>query len=260
MLTHTFAICAYQDSPYLEACIKSLKKQSSPVQIIMCTSTPSVFIKSMAEEYGIPLYVREGKSDIGEDWNFAYQMADSRLVTIAHQDDRYHSEYARIVQKVWRRYSDTTVFSTGCAIVRGDTPVRPGKVEFIKYLLRTPLKLTHLGNRTWVKKSVLMLGNPIICPSCTYDKKAIGEPLFDSSFQFALDWDTMWKLAGRPGRFICMERPLIYYRVHEGAATKACIQNHCREQEEELMYRKIWPEPIVKLLMHFYKKAYETYQ
>ena len=28
MMSHTFAICAYKDSPYLDACIHSLKRQS----------------------------------------------------------------------------------------------------------------------------------------------------------------------------------------------------------------------------------------
>lgn len=31
MMFHTFVISAYQDSPYLESCIKSLKAQSGTV-------------------------------------------------------------------------------------------------------------------------------------------------------------------------------------------------------------------------------------
>lgn len=88
MKPHTFAVCAYRDSPYLEACIRSLKGQSVPTDIILCTSTPSPYIMDMADKYGIPVHVREGKSSIMDDWNFAYHMADSSLVTIAHQDDR----------------------------------------------------------------------------------------------------------------------------------------------------------------------------
>lgn len=34
----------------------------------------------------------------------------------------------------------------------------------------------------------------------------------------------MWKLANRPGRFICVERPLIRYRIHDGATTKAALK------------------------------------
>ena len=45
MMTHTFAVCAYGDSPYLESCIRSLVRQPGNPEIICCTSTPA-FIRS----------------------------------------------------------------------------------------------------------------------------------------------------------------------------------------------------------------------
>lgn len=260
MISHTFAVCAYQNSPYLEECIRSLKQQSVPANIIVCTSTPSAYIDEIAARYELPVYVREGKSDIQDDWNFACKMADSRLVTIAHQDDCYHRDYARYVQDTWKRYPDTTVFTTDCAIVKNGKIQKPGVVAFVKHVLRFPLRLHRLADRSWLKKSALLFGNPIICPSCTYDKEKLGEPLFDSQFKFALDWDMMWKFAQRPGRFLCVERPLIYYRIHDGATTKACIEDQRRSKDEAAMYEKIWPKPVVKLLMIFYRKAYSAYQ
>ena len=68
---HTFAICAYGDSPYLEECMASLVCQRRRSELICCTSTPSPYIAGLAEKYRIPLYVREGKSGIREDWLFA---------------------------------------------------------------------------------------------------------------------------------------------------------------------------------------------
>lgn len=259
MLSHTFAICAYKDSPYLETCIKSLKRQSVPSRIILCTSTPSEYIRALASRYALPLYIREGESDIQEDWNFAYQKADTRLVTIAHQDDWYHKDYEKTLQKWWTRYPDITVFTTDCAIMKDEKIQQPGMVQLVKHLLRSPLRLHWLSDRSWIKRSVLLFGNPVICPSCTYDKERLGEPLFDSPYKFALDWDTMWKLAARPGRFICVEKPLICYRIHGDATTKACIEDHRRARDEAAMYAKIWPAPVVRLLMHFYKKAYKAY-
>ncbi len=260
MITHTFAVCAYGDSPYLEACIKSLKRQSVLADIILCTSTPSRYIQAVAVVFDLPLYVREDKSDIQADWNFAYEKAQGRLVTIAHQDDCYHKDYAKQVQECWEKYPDTTVFTTDCSILKENTPEKPGLVQFIKHILRLPLRFQSVADRTWVKRAALIFGNPIICPSCTYDKEALGEPLFDSPYKFALDWDTMWKLAARPGRFVCVERPLIRYRIHGGATTKACIENHQRAEDEAAMYGKIWPKPVVKVLMWFYRGAYAAYE
>ena len=99
MMSHTFAICAYKDSPYLDVCIHSLKKQSVKSKIILCTSTPSPFLEAMAKIHDIPLYVRNGKSDIQDDWNFAYEKAYTRLVNIAHQDDCYNRDYAAEVHR-----------------------------------------------------------------------------------------------------------------------------------------------------------------
>ncbi len=259
MTDHTFAVCAYKDSPYLEECIRSLKRQSVPTNVILCTSTPSEYIVSIAGKYEIPVFVRNGVSDIQDDWNFAYETAATRLVTIAHQDDCYHRNYVQEVLACWEKYPDTTVFATDCAIAKNGQIQKPGLVQLVKAILRMPLRMHKLADRTWVKKAALIFGNPVICPSCTYDKYALGQPLFDSEFKFALDWDTMWKLAGRTGRFICVERPLIRYRIHEEATTKACIADNRRSREEVAMFTKIWPKPVVKLLMFFYQKAYSEY-
>ena len=186
-------------------------------------------------------------------------MAASRLVTIAHQDDYYHRDYAKHVQECWEKYADATVFCTDCAIIKNGRAQKPGMFLLIKKLLRAPLRLHKLAHWRVVKRAALMCGNPVICPSCTYDKKALGVPIFDSPCKFALDWDTLWRLAGLPGRFVCVEKPLIGYRIHEGATTKAFIQNHHRSEEEYSMYRKIWPEPIARLWMFFYQKAYASY-
>lgn len=259
MLSHTFAICAYGESPYLEACIRSLKRQTVKTRIILCTSTPGAFLEDLAARYRLPLYIREGASDIQEDWNFAYGKADTDLVTIAHQDDCYHRDYARTLLGCWERYPDTTVFMTDCRILKGNRLQKPDGIWRVKRLLRMPLRLHRLCHRTWVKRAALVLGNPVICPSCTYHKGTLGEPLFQSPYKFALDWDTLWRLAGEPGRFLCVERPLLYYRIHDSATTKACIVSQQRAADETAMYERIWPRPMVRALMHFYKKAYQAY-
>lgn len=259
MISHTFAICAYKDSPYLESCIKSLAAQTIPANMILCTSTPSEFLENMAKKYHLSYYVRDGKSDIQDDWNFAVAMADSDLVTIAHQDDMYHKTYGEMVQKCWSRYPDTTVMTTDAVIVKHGALQKPDLVMFVKKCLRLPLRVNRFNHIRFFKRAALMFGNPIMCPSCTYNKKMLGEPVFQSSYKFALDWDTMASLADRKGRFVCVERPLLYYRVHEEATTKQCIKDHRREREEREMFSRFWPSWVVKLLMKGYQKAYDSY-
>lgn len=255
---HTFAICAYQDSPYLEACIRSVTGQSRPTRVILCTSTPSSYIRSMAEKYQIPLFVREGESDIQKDWNFAYEMADSSYVTIAHQDDLYGKNYVKTLEEYVRKYPDMSLFTTDYVTVRDHRLVFGEQLVLIKRLLRLPLRIPCLNHISWVKKAALCFGNSICCPACTYRK---GEtPFFVSRCRFALDWDHLITMAEKPGRFICVERPLVYHRLHRDAATNTCMKNSIRFQEERQMFSRLWPEPVVRLLMRYYQKAYDSYE
>lgn len=260
---HTFAICAYKDSPYLEACIRSLTLQTVPSEIICCTSTPSPYIRGLAKRYGIPLYVREGESGIRADWLFAWQKARGRFVTIAHQDDVYRKSYTRELSEAFRRHPDMTVFVSDYITIKmegKEARLQPANAVWaVKKLLRLPLRLSALSGNRFVKRSALMFGNALCCPACTYCKERIGNQMFQSDYEFALDWDNLWELAGKPGRFICCEKPLLAYRVHDGAATKACIKDNRRMDEETAMFRKIWPGRFAALLMRFYQKAYGAY-
>ena len=101
--THAFVICAYKKSPYLEFCMRSLRRQSVKSDVYLVTSTPSEYIDRLAEKYRIPVFVREGKSSLKEDWLFGWRLAgaDHSLVTIAHQDDKYHPRYVEELLKAY---------------------------------------------------------------------------------------------------------------------------------------------------------------
>ena len=96
---HTFAICAYKESRYLEECINSVLNQKEKSKVIICTATPNEYISNLANKYNIKLFVRDGKPGIQEDWNFAYSCADTKYVTITHQDDIYCEEYGKKIHE-----------------------------------------------------------------------------------------------------------------------------------------------------------------
>ncbi len=82
--SHIFVICAYRESPYLEACIKSVMSQNVKSNAIIATSTPCNYIKKMAQKYEIPYFVNEGKGGITQDWNFGYACAKgNKYITIS---------------------------------------------------------------------------------------------------------------------------------------------------------------------------------
>lgn len=260
--SHVFAICAYKESPYLEECVKSLKKQIQKSEIIMCTSTPCEYIKSIAEQYEIPLYVREGKSDIKDDWNFAYNMADADFVTIAHQDDVYSEHYEEEFYKKISEYNQhdvVTMYLTDYLPLKDSTGTEKDINCKIRRILRMPLKNKTLAGKRWIRKATLAFGNSICCPTVTYNKGKLGENVFTSEYKFNIDWDTFLKLAKAEGTFAYVDKPLTFYRIHDGATSKEFIENTLRIEEDTRMFNQFWPGWITRLIMCFYKKAYNTY-
>ena len=93
MKDHTFSICAYGESPYLENCIRSLLRQTVESNILIVSSEPNAQILRMSDKYGIPYYRNTGEPGITQDWNFGYHKAHTCYVTIAHQDDIYEKSF-----------------------------------------------------------------------------------------------------------------------------------------------------------------------
>ena len=248
--SHTFVICAYKESEHLEKCIKSLKKQTLKTNIKMVTSTPNDHIRGLAEKYDIPLYIREGKSDIRDDWNFAYDHADTEWMTVAHQDDMY---------KKIAKYPDALFAITDYIPIKNGQ-IGPRDINCkIQRRLRWPLKYALLNKSRFWKRAALSLGSTLKCPAACYHKALLGPSFFTSELKFCIDWDTFDKIARMDGRMLLVDQPLFYYRVHDGATTKQWIVDHTREREDAIMFRKFWPKWLVPLIMKFYIRAYAMY-
>ncbi len=265
-MKHLFAISAYRESPYLEECIQSLLSQKEKSEVILCTSTPSEYLRKLALQYGIPFFVRNGTSSLRDDWNFCLGKAaelGADLVTVAHQDDVYLPEYAQEVTGIFRKYEDgrrALVVFTGAGNIDGNSRPLPGEAERIKRILRRPLRYPGLNRSVFWKKLSLSFGNSIPCPSCTYHIGALGSEIFASEYRFVIDWDTLLRIAEKRGRIVCIEKPLVKIRLHDGAETARTIRDGERPKEEYEIFRRLHLKPVADLLMHYYRKAGEIYE
>lgn len=255
---HSFVLCAYKESEYLESCVKSLLNQTVKSEIIMCTSTPNEHIRMVSQKYGLELRIRDGKSDIQDDWNFAVNQAATPWVTVAHQDDLYEKNYVEALLEKLDRYDDGIMFFSDYRPLHG-TSVKPDLNSTIKKILRVPMNLKLLSNKRFFKKLILAFGNSINCPSVAYNIEKIDGDVFTSKLKFGLDWETFYKFAESEGRFLYYNKPLTYYRIHDEATSKEFIVNNKRVEEDIYMFNKFWPESVTKIIMRFYKKAYDTY-
>lgn len=253
---HTYAICAYGNSPYLEDCIKSLKAQTVRSTIILATSTPSEAIKSLCVRYEIPLFVNHGIGGIAGDWNFAVSCCKTELVTIAHQDDIYLEGYTKQMLACLNSSENPTLYFTDYGELRGEDCVIQTKLLKIKRALLCPMRAKTLRKSRFMRRRCLSLGNSICCPSATLICSKFKQPIFEANFGSNLDWETWEKLANVKGEFVYNPKVMILHRIHEESETSHIINDGRRTREDYEMLCHFWPKPIAGLI----NRAYSTGQ
>lgn len=256
---HCFAICAYKNSPYLEDCIASLLSQDTPSKIIIATSTPNDYIGSVAQKHGIPLFVNPVSRGIAGDWNFAYRQADAQYVTIAHQDDTYLKDYAKMICESISG-PDALIFFTDYYEISGDTVIKENRLLKTKERMNFPLRLRTFQKSRFVRKRILSLGSSICCPSVTFHKPLLGDFSFDDSFSCDLDWDAWSRIAEMKGAFVYIHRPLMCHRIHEQSETTKLLDNGVRFEEDLRIFKRYWPNAIARLIMRYYSKSARSNQ
>lgn len=262
---HTFVICAYKKSPYLEECIISLKKQTISSKIVLATSTPSEWLKKICDQYQIPYFVRNGQSNISIDWEFALSVTDTEYVTIAHQDDIYEPDYTENVIQMIKKNKQEPILILFCdymELINGRKFYNRINL-IIKRMLLKVLKNDKQQGKVWRKRWILRFGNAICCPSVTYHLPTINlymkqddrHQLFEKHFRSNVDWETWEWLSRKEGRFVYISKRLMAHRIHLDSETTATIKSNQRGREDYEMFNKFWPEWIAKLLTGLYQES-----
>lgn len=280
---HSFAVCAYGKSPYLESCILSVIKNIDEndeykSEVIICTSTDNEHIRGLASKYGIKMYLNTDGGSIGADWQFAYNCCAGEFVTLVHQDDIYSRHYKKEFIKSYKKNTNQIIYSTSCYIAKEKLPgkfklYKRDMTDFIKLLLKAHLQIPGFNKIKILKQLSLSFGNPFICPTVTYNKSVIDKfsdgDLFDGKNGFVLDWKALWKLSFIEGAFVFNNKPLICYRVHARATSKEFTDNDDRYREEYDMFFEIWSHNLknkrlafflTNLIMKGYRLSYKRYK
>jgi glycosyltransferase involved in cell wall biosynthesis len=255
MSQHTFVICAYGKSPYLEACIQSCVNQTSvklsQSKVILYTSTPSEDIETLCQRYQIEMFSKMGGS-IGRDWNNALSFVTTKYVTIAHQDDIYLPEYGSEILRAFELTDDINIVFTDYSENDANNNRRPRNLNL--KIKTFGLKLMSVFQNKWYQRRVYALGNFICCPAVSYNLDRLGDFTFDESLKMVLDWDAWERIMKRSGKVKFISEKLMYHRIHEESETTANTVDQNREDEEYMMFQRYWPDAIAKLLMRFYVK------
>lgn len=218
----------------------------------MVTSTPNSQIERLAKKYTIPLYINNGKSGICEDWNFGVQCTSTPYVTIAHQDDVYYKDYLKsFLNKVTKAKHPLIFFTSYYEIRNGKTITKDGLLR-VKNFLLLPLRIPCLQKSRFVRRRILSLGCAICCPSVTYIRPNLPNPLFQSTMKCSLDWETWEHFSRLNGEFLYEAKPLMAHRIHQDSETSLILQENRRIPEDRTIFLRFWPKWIANIILKFY--------
>lgn len=253
---HSFAVCAYGESPYLDECLRSLVMQTVKSHIFIITSTPNPHIFSSAEKYGIPLYVNNGEKGLAGDWNFAYDHAETSLVTLAHQDDRYYKNYTEdILTALNACCRHPLLVFTDYNERRENRTVVSNHLLKVKRFMLLPMRFHCFWRSRFIRRCILSFGNPICCPSVTFVKNHLLGFSFRNNMKSNIDWQAWEELSRCRGEFAYVSRPCMEHRIHPNSTTSGILEANERKKEDIRVLRRFWPEWAVKLIEYFYQKA-----
>lgn len=255
---HTFIVMAYKDSQYLKECIISIKKQTIRSNIIITTSTPSRYLSEISNAFSIPIRINE-RNIIGSDWTFAYKNAETKYVTLAHQDDIYLSDYTEKCMEAAKKNEDSLILFTDYAeIIRNKIKYYSPNLIIKNIILLPIFMFSRRIHNLSLKRLVLSMGSPIPCPSVIFNKNNIGNFEFSTYFHFNLDWDAWLRLAKRSGSFVYIKKKLLLHRIHKDSQTTVCIESRWRHDEDKQLFNMIWPRSLAQVFSKIYLISYSS--
>jgi hypothetical protein len=255
MNEHCFVILAHKESEYLEPCVISIMTQNLKTKALITTSTPCDFSKSIAKKYGIEYIVNDAeKKGVVNDFNFAYSIADSKLVTLAHQDDLYEPDFARCIIESSKLDSNAILYFTDCYDLINNIKSGSSIKSSIKKLLLFPFLFKKSISSRIFKKMMLVFGNPICCPAVTINKSLLTNFKFSNRFEIIYDWNAWIDLANEKGSFVYLNKKLIQYRFHEISVTSSQLNKFYLEELK--MLQTIWGNKLGKFIWKLYSSAH----
>lgn len=256
----TFVVCAYKECPYLRESINALVNQTEKVNIIISTSTPNEYIKTIADEYSIEVRVNPEPGQI-KDYNFAMKQGNTDLVMLAHQDEILNVDFVKSVLDEINKCEKPIIAFTDYIEMHNDiVDEKQSKMVKIKKILLIPLKSRKIASTIWGKRLALRFGDPITHPSVVCVKSRMPEELFREQYKAAMDWDLWERLSNEEGSFVYVDKILLYHRMNDMNQTAVLLKTTNERYENEYdIFCRFWPKWFSKLLMKFYSKAYENY-
>ncbi len=255
--SHTFVVPTVHKSPFLESCLKSLKKQKIRSKIIITTAKPFNGIKKIAKKYKAQLTIFKKHNNIANDWNRAIKISKSKYITIAHQDDIYDKYYLYEIMKSLNKIdkNNPSIIFTDYYELKNNKKTNSLKLIIKKIILSFFYFKKNLINKINIKKRLVSFGSVIPCPSVTFNRDY--DIKFNEKFWINIDWNLWIDLSYKKGSFLYIKKKLVLHRIHKKSETSKALKNGKRIKEDKILFNRLWPKPLAFILRNIYKLSYK---
>lgn len=232
----TVAIPIFNGERFLGECIASLLRQSFTDFKLLCiddgSADRSLNIVQSFNDRRIEVHHHDRSLGLAGNWNRCLALASSPFAVIAHQDDRYDSEFLAVMLRLIESHSRAFAAHSLARII--DEHGSPMEMPANRYKERFWPANEPYEREPSSELAMIERGNYIICPTVIYRMDAVRSiGVFNDQYRFVTDWE-YWMRGLIAGFTIAgTHRRLIEWRRHTATATTR-HESSLRRYEEEL--------------------------
>jgi glycosyltransferase involved in cell wall biosynthesis len=229
----TLAIPCWNAGPYLRPMLDSVLSQTQQeIRLLLVDDGSTDGSLEVAREFGgsrLQVVENEISLGIGGNWNRCAELVETEFFCLAHQDDIYEPGYVETMLGKLRQNSNAGIAHCRAIAIDSDgKQVASAAERYKQHFWKTSGALDRASyyRRIW-------RGNFIACPAVVYRTEAWRKAgPFRTDLRFALDWEYWFRVLRAGFTIVDVEEPLMRYRRHATAATRAATDERWRFEEE----------------------------
>jgi len=171
-------------------------------------------------------------------WNRQFELAQSELLTLLHQDDQLLPNYVGLVRALGEEHPTISAFFTAARIIGPDGGPRFSFADWIKRFLQ-PRAQGELRLAGKSALEALLRGNFIMCPTLSFRIAALEGLRFDPRWQQVQDLDLLCRLLLQGHELLGSPQEAYAYRRHAAAATSLQSESLLRFEEESALLSEL---------------------
>lgn len=228
---------------YLKRAVKSVLSQTSSdweLTLVDGSTEPSTKIKEWANSLNnkkIQYLINTQDKSMSGNWNYAFDLASSELVTLLHDDDMLSPEYVKKMIVLSKENPNSSAYFCNVNTIDEQEQLTLTLADYIKRFIQPKGKFIHLSGDKGLAH--LLKGVFIFCPTMCYQKSKLTQQPFNKKWKMVTDLDFYINTIKTGGVLTGTSEKLYLYRRHSNNQTSKLTQSLIRFEEEVSIYTQV---------------------